>query len=291
MEQEALEILHEYWTNFLLLLPRLIAGIIVFFIFMFIARRTFKILNKRLGVRLNDALLSVFISKIVKWFIILLGFIFFMQLIGLAAIAGGMFAGAGVAAFVLGFAFKDIGENFLAGIILAFNRPFSIGDVIITQNISGTVTSLDLRTTNIKSFEGHDIYIPNSIILNNPLTNFNADSLRRHEFIVGIDYSSNIENAVKIICDLLDKNDEVLKQPEPDVLVNELADSSVNLVVRFWIDSLQIKRNWMRIKSDIIKDTKEALDKAGIDIPFPIVQLQMHEPGKPIILDMQNKEI
>jgi small conductance mechanosensitive channel len=290
MEQEAIEILHVYWTNFLLLLPKLFISLIIFFIFLLIALRTSRIIHNRMIKRLNDLLLAAFLSKIIKWSIIIIGFIFFMQIIGLAGIAGGMFAGAGVAAFIIGFAFKDIGENFLSGIILAFNRPFKIGDIIVSQSITGTVTSLDLRTTNVKTFDGHDIFIPNSYILNNPLTNYNADSLRRHEFIVGVDYSSDLKEAIGIIMELLKKNDEVLKIPEPDVLVNELADNSVNLVVRFWLDISQLERKWVIVKSDIIRETKEALVNAGIDIPFPIIQLQMHQPGNPVELNVNSIE-
>ncbi len=98
-----------------------------------------------------------------------------MQTLGLTGVAGGLLAGAGISAFIFGFAFKDIAENFLGGVILAFNRPFSLNDTIVIREFSGHIVALNFRTTHIKTFDEGDVFIPNSIVIKEPLTNLTRD--------------------------------------------------------------------------------------------------------------------
>lgn len=211
-----------------------------------------------------------------------------MQLLGLATLASGLIAGAGVSAIVIGFAFKDIGENFLSGVILAFNRPFKIGDVIVTEDITGTIVSLDLRTTTIKTFEGFDVFVPNSIIINNPLVNYNREGTRRFDFIVGIDYDDDVSNARNAILERIFDVSEVLKDPKPFVIVNELSSSSTNLRIFYWVNASAVSRNLMEIKSEVIESTVKAFKDKGVRIPFDSVQVQFKKDIPEIPVTVKN---
>lgn len=288
MEKEFISIAEKYWTGFLAFLPGFILALISLMLGIFISRKTSRLINNRLKLRLEDLLLVNFLTKISKWIIILIAFVVAMQLLGLATLASGLIAGAGVSAIVIGFAFKDIGENFLSGVILAFNRPFKIGDVIVTEDITGTIVSLDLRTTTIKTFEGFDVFVPNSIIINNPLVNYNREGTRRFDFIVGIDYDDDVSNARNAILERIFDVSEVLKDPKPFVIVNELSSSSTNLRIFYWVNASAVSRNLMEIKSEVIESTVKAFKDKGVRIPFDSVQVQFKKDIPEIPVTVKN---
>src|SRR5207253_2262051 len=152
-------------------------------------------LRRQLERRARDPLLIPFITKSARWVLTLGGLMFALQIMGFDNLAGSIIAGAGISAFVIGFALKDIGENFLAGVILAFNRPFHIGDVVNIDSRTGEVQALNLRTTHIRTFDGNDVFIPNSMLIKNTLTNITATGFSRVDFTIGIDYYDNIDRA------------------------------------------------------------------------------------------------
>lgn len=274
MEHEIISGFQKSWDSFLNFLPKLLLAVVIIIISYFIGKTLAKLTKFRVRKRLEDELLADFISRVVKWSIMVVGFIISADIIGLAAMAGGLIAGAGVSAIILGFAFKDIGENFLSGVILAFNRPFKMGDVIVSENISGTIISLDLRTTTIKTFEGYDVFIPNSMIVNNPLINYNREGTRRFDFTVGIDYGADVIKARNMIIDAMSNVDEILKEPPPFVIVSELTSSSTNLRIYYWVNALTAQRNLLQIKSDIIELTVKAFKEGGVKIPYDSIQVQ-----------------
>lgn len=235
-------------------------------------------------------LLPVFLGRILRWTIILIGLFIAVNVLGYGGVASGLLAGLGASALIVGFAFKDIGENFLAGVILAFNRPFDIGDVIVSQDYTGTVKEVDMRVTTIKTFDGNDVFIPNSMIIKNPVLNYTMEPTRRHEFIVGVEYASDLGKAVQAVRSVLQDNKEVLDDPAPDVILNDFGSSSINIMVRFWVNNGYLTRSQFDVKSDVIKEVKEKFDAEGIDIPFDILQLQIHDKNQPIPLDVTKKE-
>lgn len=288
--EEYTTLLVSYWDRFLNFLPQLVialAVIIVFFILGGVAGRT---LRKNLGKRLEDQLLSTFLGKMLRWSVIVIGLFVAMNVLGFGGVASGLIAGLGASALIVGFAFKDIGENFLAGMILAFNRPFDIGDTIASDGYEGTVVDVDMRMTHIKTFATNDVYIPNSSIIKNPLLNYSRDNMRRHVFVVGIEYADDIGKAIQIIRGYLKDSEEVCDDPSPQTQVDELGASSVNIVVRFWVDNSKLKRSQFDVKSDMIKLAKEKLTEAGIDIPFNILQLEIHDKDEPIPLKVEKSD-
>ncbi len=251
------------WIEVLNLLPGLLFSIVILFIFYIFGKNFARLVNKRLYARTNDMLLSNFLAKISKWILIILGFIISMQILGWATLASGIITGAGVSAIIIGIAFKNIGENFLSGFLLAFNRPFKIGDLIDTSGYSGTITSMDFRTTNIKTADGQDVFIPNSMIINNPLINYTKDGMRRFEFSIQLNNSGDIERAKVVIINVLNNIDEILKIPLPLVILDQ---ASINIILKiyFWIDALKTERTILEVKSDALENSSIELIRSGI---------------------------
>lgn len=277
MEKEFIKLSQEFWFDFIKFLPRLIIATVVLVFAIYFGKKIASQLKRRLSRKLEDSLLANFIGRITRWIFTLIGIIISMDMLGLANFAGGLIAGAGVTALILGFAFKDIGENFLSGIILAFNRPFKVGDIIETQKITGSIISLDLRATTLKTFEGYDVFIPNSMIVNNPLINYNREGMRRFDFIVGIDYDNDVSKARMLILESLKDVKEILHEPPPFVIVSELTSNSTNLKVFFWVNALEAARNLLLIKSEVIELTVKAFKEGGVNIPYDSMQIQFNK--------------
>jgi len=265
MEVNFFDKLENHWIKFLNILPELILSILILIAFYIIGRKISRLLKARLYLRTKDALLSGFLGKITKWTVFIIGLIAAMDILGMATLASGIITGAGISAVILGFAFKNIGENFLSGLLLAFNRPFKVGDLIITSGFTGTITSMDFRTTNIRTEEGKDVYIPNSLILNNPLTNITREGLRRFDFTIQLDYNNDIVLAKQLITKAVGEVAEVLKIPAPIIVLDQLT-STVSIKVYYWIDALKAERAILEVKGEVIERSKWHLAEGGIVI-------------------------
>lgn len=158
---------------------------------------------------MQDPLLATFIANLLKAILIIIGFLFMFRVIGLTGVAQSILAGAGISAFIIGFALRDIGENFLAGILLAFKRPFSVGDIIETNGVKGKVEALNLRDTQIRS-ASKNIYIPNALLIKNTLINFNSDGYLLQDFSIGLEYGSDYRKALDLITEVLKKDSEIV---------------------------------------------------------------------------------
>ena len=284
MKDRLMPVLEKYWEGFWILLPKIVLAIVVLILAFAIARLVKKIVQKKTSERLDDPLLAKFIAKVFQWTIIVLGLAIAMHLVELGGIARGLLASAGVTGIVLGFAFRDIGENLLSGILLAFSRPFNVGDTIESENITGVVKTLDLRNTHIRSFDGKDIYIPNAIIVKNPLYNYTRDGLLRFDFVVGIDQTDDANQARALILEGIETMDGVLKEPAPAVVVEELAKSTVNLRIYYWVNMFEYKGSALELKTNIINQTKEILMDKGFSLPSDIHELKIYKEENPIPL-------
>jgi len=286
MQAQIMEVLLKYWQQMLVVLPRVALAIAVFIIALFIARRLKNIVAKRALARLEDPLLAKFLSKITKWILIIIGLTFTLYIVGLSKIAGSILAGAGVSAVIFGFAFKDIGENFLAGIMLAFNRPFKIGDTVETGDIKGTIKTLDIRNTHIRSFDGKDIFVPNSMILKNPLYNYTKDGLLRFDFAVEINIDEEVEKAQQLILGNIADNEGVLKEPPPVVFVEEITKGRVNFRAFYWINILEYNGSVLELKTNILNQVKEKLLENRFSLPADILELKINKEEQPIPLKL-----
>ncbi|MEM9920631.1 MAG: mechanosensitive ion channel family protein [Bacteroidota bacterium] len=264
-----------YYQSLIALLPKLLLAVLVFLILYAIANSVSRSLNKRLESQMDDPLLARFLSRIARIGIIIIAFLIFLKIIGLGAAAGSILAGAGVSAFVIGFAFKDIGENFLAGIMMAFNRPFRIGDVVELTGVTGKVITLNLRDTQIKTFDGKDVYIPNGNVLKNPVINYTIDGFIRNDFSIGLDYGSDILKAQKIILDVIKQEEGVLQGDKaPNVQLTSLGNSRMNMTAYYWFNTLNTNVSPGQIKTQLIQKCFQALDEQGYYIPKEVLEIK-----------------
>ena len=274
---ELLQSLTRYWHQFVLVLPRIAVAILVFGLVLFLASRISLLLQNRLSGKAHDPLFARFVARLVKFALLVGGVILFLHLLGLSGIAGGLLAGAGISAFIVGFAFKDIAENFLAGIILAFNRPFALDDTIKLKDYVGHVKELNFRTTHIKTFDEKDVFVPNAMIIKEPLVNLTRDGLLRIDFAVGIAYEDDIKSAIDLILQTVNSNGEIRKDKPPFAVMEEMATSTVNLRIFFWVDSDDYKKGVLIIKSHIMQSVKEALIAKGYTLPADIQELKLYD--------------
>lgn len=183
-----------------------------------------------------------------------------------------LLAGLGFFSVAIGFAFQDILENTLAGVLLLFRQPFVTGDQIEVQEYTGTVEGITIRETRITTFDGQLVVIPNRDVYKSAIRVQTHHELLRSEFTVGIAYENDPDDARRAIVDVLAEVDGVLATPAPSVLVSELGVSTVNLCVRLWSESRQWDR--LQVLDAAIRATKRALDEAGIEMPAEIIVLQ-----------------
>ncbi|WP_224448835.1 mechanosensitive ion channel family protein [Haloprofundus salilacus] len=189
---------------------------------------------------------------------------------GTVIAALGVFGGA--LALAVGFAAQDLLGNFVAGIFILKDKPFEVGDWIEVGDITGRVEDIDLRVTRVRTFDNERITVPNGELANNPLKNPVAYDRLRQQFVFGIGYEDDIDQAKAAILNEVGRIPEVLDDPAPDIRVTELEDSYVGLNTRFWVDNPN-RSDFVRVQSDVVQNVKERLDAEGIDMPYPYRQL------------------
>jgi small-conductance mechanosensitive channel len=182
----------------------------------------------------------------------------------------------GLSSVAIGFAFRDILQNFLAGILLLLTEPFRIGDQIIMGGHEGTVEDIQIRATFVRTYDGRRIVIPNSDLFTNSVTINTAYSQRRLQYDVGIGYGDDIARAKEIVVDTLRAIPEVLDDPPPEALVVDLADSSVKLRLRWWVTP-PLRQDAMHSLDLVLEKVSKALVAEGFDLPFPTQQVLFHD--------------
>lgn len=175
--------------------------------------------------------------RLMRWAGFALGLVLALQVLGLTAVASSLLATGGVAAIIFGFAFRDIGENLLAGVFLAFSRSFDVGDLIESGAHRGIVKSINLRDTHIRTADGQDVFIPSAEIYRSALANFTWDGLRRSTFTIGIDYADDPEVALALLRRVVAGTKGVLEAPPVITELADFADSWMVCRVHFWIDT------------------------------------------------------
>lgn len=237
-------------------------------------------LKSRLLKRSSNPITATFISQLVSFILKLIIVLITLYIIGLNDLTSKILTGAGLLTFVIGFAFKDIGENFLAGIILAFKSPFRIDDLIESGNIYGYVKDINIRETIIKTPDGKDVFLPNSIILKNPLFNYTIDGFLRYEFTVGLDYGDDITTAIKTILETTNKIDGVLTgNKKTAVIIDAFTTNTINLKILFWIDTFKSTSRTFHntIRSQVMNDVVIALTEKGFYLPANIVEFKKYK--------------
>jgi small-conductance mechanosensitive channel len=275
------DIFSDLYSKFSDRLPAILIALVIIIIGFLIARGLKNLILKRIKPRLTNTLSADFIAQVTSIIIRAIVIIIALNLMGFKNFTSQILAGAGILTFVLGFAFKDIGENFLAGIILAFKSPFRLKDLIESGNVLGYVQELNLRETLVKTPDGKDVFIPNGQILKNPLINYTIDGFLRYEFIIGLDYNSNIAEGIKIISDSIFEISDVLntKNKKTAVLIEELTASTINFKILFWIDTFKsTSRTYHNnIRSAVIDKVVQNLMQKGFYLPSTIIEVKKYK--------------
>ncbi|WP_414754082.1 mechanosensitive ion channel family protein [Anabaena sp. CCY 9910] len=263
-------------NGFMALLPNIVLALIVFLIFLFVASRI-KALVKRLTRNRHSARnLGLVLGRLAQGVTILIGLFIALSIVIPTFRAGDLVQLLGISGVAIGFAFRDILQNFLSGILILLTEPFQIDDQIVFKGFEGTVENIETRATTIRTYDGRRIVIPNSELFTNSVTVNTAFDHRRLEYDVGIGYGDDIDLAKQLMLDALHSIDEVLKDPAPDVLAMELAESTVNIRVRWWIKPPR-RADDLSSRDKVISAIKKTLVANGIDLPFPTQQILFHD--------------
>ena len=223
-------------------------------------------------VKKTSALLREFLSGLVRKIVWVVGIVVAISMLGVDI--GPLVAAIGAAGLVIGFALQGTLSNFASGILILMYRPYDVGDVInVAGGVSGTVNSMTLVSTTIKSFDNQCIIVPNNSIWGDVITNVTAENTRRIDMVFGISYADDIDRARDILLDIITSHEKVLKDPEPNVRMHELADSSVNFIVRPWT----LTTDYWGVYWDIQRAVKQRFDAEGISIPFPQRDVHIHQ--------------
>ncbi|MDU0352988.1 mechanosensitive ion channel family protein [Paraglaciecola aquimarina] len=259
-------------------LPNFVVAIIIVILFSIIARYAGKAMGQLLRKTLDSRQIASLLASIFKVCILATGIFIALDFLGLSGAVTSLLAGAGIVGLAIGFAFQDMTENFIAGIAMGVRKPFQIGDVIKADKVFGTVKTINLRNTLVETFFGQLEVVPNKILFRNILTNFTTTQVRRIEIPVGISYADDPQEAADVIVDALNQCDFVIRKEETAVFAESFADSSVNLLVWFWID-YPGEPGFMQARHKAVILVKQALAKADILIPFPIRTLDFGAKG------------
>ncbi|NPU63633.1 mechanosensitive ion channel [Bradyrhizobium sp. 83012] len=242
----------------------LIAGVIM--LITWLVGRLFAHLARRfLASRISSSLLLGVIARLFSIPVFLLGAYFVLQVAGLTRLALTVLGGTGLFGIIVGFAFRDIAENFLSSILLSIRNPFGTGDLIEVAGNMGIVQNLNMRSTVLLTLDGIYVQIPNAIVFKSTITNYSSASCRRANFAVGISYESSTTRAQILVADVLKQHPAVLDTPEPLVLVEELGMATVNLRIYYWFVSATYSP--IKINSALLRLTKDALLGGGIELP------------------------
>jgi small-conductance mechanosensitive channel len=256
-------------------LPYLCIALVVFSIFWLLSKLFKLFVRKALTDRsYTKQNLVLVLNRVGSSAIIFIGFLIAMVIAIPGFTPGQLMSALGIGSVAIGFAFKDIFQNLLSGILILLGEPFKIGDDIIVSGMEGTVEDIQIRATYLRSPDGRRIVIPNATVYTSAVTVNTAYQRRRCEFVVGIGYEDDVQKAKSIILSILDKDPTILSQPGFAVNVNALADFSINLNVRWWVDTTETTT------AGSISEVQERVIKAfaehEISIPYPVQEVKIY---------------
>jgi len=215
-----------------------------------------------LRARIEKTIVS-FVGNISYWAILIFAMVAALSKFGVETAS--FVAILGAVSFAIGFALQGSLANFAAGVMILLFRPFKVGDFIDAAGVAGTVKGIDLFATILTTGDNVKIIVPNGKLFGDTIKNFSAFDTRRVELLIGIDYGASIEKAMQVLTDLCEMEPRIHADPAPMMAVSELANSSVNLLLRVWVDS----GDYWNVKFDLTRRIKEAFDENGIEIPYP----------------------
>ncbi|RAJ16867.1 mechanosensitive ion channel family protein [Olleya aquimaris] len=286
-----IEKLDTWLDGFIRNLPNILVGIVVFIIMIYVSKYVGKGIKKLLVNRGRNNFGEI-LGGFTRWVLLLVGLMLSLTIISPNLSPADLIAGLGVSSVAIGFAFKDILQNWLAGILILMRQPFEIGDQIVVNGFEGTVERIETRATIIRQYDGQRIVVPNSEIYTNSVKVITANELIRSQYDIGLGYDQPKDEAFKILKETIENTEGVSKEKPVDILPWDQADSWLTVRVRWWTNSE--RANVVKVFSDVILNTQNAMDKAGIDLPFPTsVEIQNahdHKEAKELMKKNNKKD-
>jgi len=251
--------------------PRLILALIVLVLGLWIINRLVRVLGKAMERSSTDPTLTNFFSNLVSIGLKALLLISVASMIGIETTS--FIAILGAAGLAVGLALQGTLANFAGGVLILLFRPYKVGDFIEAQGVAGTVAAIQIFNTIFKTPDNKVIIVPNGAISNGIITNFSKEATRRVDFVFGIGYGDDMTLAKEIIKRLIAEDQRALAEPAPQVVVSELADSSVNITARVWVNAA----DYWSLKFDLTEQVKSTFDKEGVSIPYPQRDVHLYQ--------------
>jgi len=259
-------------------LPNFLVALFIIIVFFLLAKFFRKIVYRISAKLIKNQSVNDLLSTLTYMAVVFLGLFISLGVLNLDKTLTSLLAGAGVLGLAIGFAAQEIAANFISGVFIAFREPYKIGDIIEVSDYKGTVTSVNLRTTNIRTFDGLEVFVPNRLLFSDPFINLTSTIDRRIDLSVGVSYGDKLGSVAEIIKSSLAEVSFRNKSKDIAVYFTEFGDSSVNLVVHIWIDYKQ-NSDFLQARHESIIQIKSAFDKNDIMIPFPIRTLDFGIKG------------
>lgn len=262
-----------YFTNLIMeFIPKLATAIVLLLVGLWVIKMITKGLKKVFKKKDYDETLEKFLVDLVNWGLKIILFVLIITQLGVKSTS--LVAIVGAAGLAVGLALQGSLANFAGGVLILVFRPFRVGDYISAQDAEGTVKEISIFTTTLLTLGNEQVIIPNGNLSNDKILNLTAEGKRKDTLAIGISYDSDIKLARKVLIDLMNSHPNVIKDSgfAPDVVVTELADSAVNLAVRYWVKNEHYWGN----RFELLEDAKTSLEGAGISIPFPQQDVHMH---------------
>lgn len=260
------------------IIPALVGALIILFLTFYAVKGGEKV-ARQVGEKATHSpslqLLLVRAASITIW---VLGVLFACLIVFPGLGLGDLIATLGLGSVAIGFAFQDIFKNFLAGILLLLQQPFRINDQVIINDYEGTIEGIDIRTTQLRTYQGELVILPNSTVFTNAVQVRTAYNNRRTDLGVGVDYNTSLPEAHRILEETIKGVEGVLDSPEVEIDLVNFGDSSIDFIVRYWTTSRQ--QNVRQVQTRAIIAIKKALDAAEISIPYPIRTLYYYDQDK-----------
>ncbi|MCA9277583.1 MAG: mechanosensitive ion channel family protein [Phycisphaeraceae bacterium] len=224
-------------------------------------------------------------QKLTQIVCLVVSILFALEVLDAMALVGGVLGAAGVAGIAIGFAFRDLVENYIASILLSIRQPFSPRDHVLIDGHEGLVTRLTTRSTVLTTFDGNVVRIPNATVFKSTIMNYTSNPERRFDFTVGVGYDVDLEKALSVGVNVLKHNEGVMTSPPPFAKITELGDSSITVHLFGWVD--QAKHDFGRVRSQAMQAVKAEYDRLDIDMPEPIYSIKvLGEKIKTLVRDL-----
>lgn len=268
----------EWFQYLVVMIPNLLLSMLVLYTFYRVGKFASKATRQMADRLLDNVTINRVLSALVYYMMVAGGLFVALKIMDWDSTVTSLLAGAGIVGLALSFAFQDLATNFISGLIIIVQKPLQIGDYVETNNYSGYVDRIDLRSITIRTLDEQHVIIPSKSIFQSPLKNYNLGNIRRIVVSVGVSYGEDLERVQRVIIKAISELEDVDNKKPVKVHFNGFGDSSVNCDVRFWVNNSD-QLFFLDIRSDAIIAIRKAFDRENITIPFPIRTLDFGIKG------------